>query len=113
MPKGKLTKEQEFNKYKSAFNYGQQSIHPLSNKELIKKKKIIETYIDENNKAYEQINRINSKKRNSEDDKMSLAYWKERLDLHQSLGTNKKAFITIEKIDENGQDNDNRDHSRR
>ena len=38
MPKGKLTKEQEFNKYKSAFNYGSQAIHPLSNKELINKK---------------------------------------------------------------------------
>ena len=47
---------------------------------------------------------------------MSLAYWKERLDLHQSLGANKKAFITIEKIDEelkNGHDNHNHDHSRR
>ena len=38
-------------------------------------------YIDENDKAHSQINRITSKKRKSEDDKMALAYWNEG-DLH-------------------------------
>ena len=64
MPKGKLTIQEEYEKRKSKFNYGRQSILPLSNKELVKKKKIIEAYINENNDAHEQINRINSKKKN-------------------------------------------------
>ena len=34
MSKGKLTMQEEYNKYRSAFNYGQQAIVPLSNDEL-------------------------------------------------------------------------------
>ena len=38
MSKGKFTMQEEYEKRKSAFNYGRQSILPLSNKELVKKR---------------------------------------------------------------------------
>ena len=46
MSEEKFTMQEEYEKRKSAFNYGRQSIHPLSNNELINKKKIIETYME-------------------------------------------------------------------
>ena len=55
--------QEEYEKRKAAFNYGRQSIAPLSNKELIRKKEIIEAYIEENNEAHAQINRITGKKK--------------------------------------------------
>ena len=39
MSKGNVTKEQEYDKYKSAFYYGQPAINPLSNDELINTKR--------------------------------------------------------------------------
>ena len=39
MSKGKSTMQKEYNKYKSAFYYGQQAIVPLSNDELNNKKR--------------------------------------------------------------------------
>ena len=38
MYKRKLTKQEEYDKYISAFNYGQQAINPLSNEGLINNK---------------------------------------------------------------------------
>ena len=56
-------------------------------------------YINENDKAHHQINRITNKKRQSEDDKIALDYWNERLDLHEQLGVNNKALTAIERVD--------------
>ena len=114
MSKGKLTMQEEYEKKKAAFNYGRPSIAPLSNKGLMRKKEIIEAYIEENNKAHVEINKINSKKKKSEVDKGNLVYWKARLDLHEKLGTSNKAFITLKRIDtelKNGLwDTDGEDH---
>ena len=98
MSKRNLTIEQEYEQYKSVFNFGAPAIQPLSNDDLINKKKIIEDYVKENKKAYTEINIIKSKPRKTVDDKMSRAYWKQRLELHKKLKTEEKALITLERI---------------